>query len=67
MKKNSVWLKPWKIMLIVLAFLLVPLLQKWSFLYFLYTCNNFEPPIILIQRTLSFNEAVKYSNGLVYP
>ena len=35
MKKNSAWLKPWKIMLIVLAFfLLVPLLQKWSFLLF---------------------------------
>lgn len=67
MKKNSAWLKPWKIMLIVLAFFAGSFIAKMVFSLFLYTCNNFDPPIILTKRAISFNEAVKYSNGLVYP
>ena len=34
MKKNSAWLKPWKIMLIVLASFAGSFIAKWSFLYF---------------------------------
>ena len=61
MKKNSAWLKPWKIMLIVLASFAGSFIAKWSFLYFLYTCNNFDPLIILTKRAISFSKDVIYS------